>query len=89
MIINIFIPILIIFAKNTNDNELQALCEQIYQEFNGLELNNIDELMKRYMTEEQYSLSQSKAIYQQGLLNIYHKYCINHLCKLCKANLEM
>ena len=87
IVINVFIPLLIIFSKITNDNELHDLCHKIYTEYPGLEENHISHIMRKYVTEEQYALSENKAITQQGLLNIYHKYCINHLCKLCKENM--
>jgi hypothetical protein len=70
-----------------NDIELQDLCQEIYLNYSGLESNNIDQLMKQYMTEEQFLVSQKKAVYQQGLLNVYYKFCINHLCKLCLMNI--
>ena len=89
IVVNIFIPLLIIYSKILNDNELYTLCMKIYHEYNGLQENHISHIMKKYMTEEQYAVSESKAICQQGLLNIYHKYCINHLCKLCRCSFEL
>ena len=77
---------MMIYADRTNEPELKNLCTEIYQTFPGLSNNNIDDIMKTYMTEEQFALSQKKAIYQQGILNIYNKYCQNHLCDLCKEN---
>ena len=88
IVINIFVPILIIYANIMNDPELTSLCYRIYKEFQGLEDNTVSQIMKKYMTEEQFIISQKKAIYQQGILNIYHKYCINNLCKLCRDNMN-
>ena len=87
IVINIFIPVLIVYAKMTSDEELRLLCYDIYNHYDGLINNNIDDLMKTYMTEEQFATTSKKAIYQQGLLNIYHKYCLNHLCEICKDDL--
>ncbi|MCL2064132.1 MAG: DUF2851 family protein [Candidatus Cloacimonetes bacterium] len=87
IVINIFIPILIIYANIMNDSSLLNLCYRIYKDFRGLEENNISQIMRKYMSEEQFIISQKKAIYQQGILNIYHKYCINNLCNMCKENM--
>jgi hypothetical protein len=84
IIINIFIPILIVYAQMVGDEQLDIYCKRIYTEFGALEKNHIDHLMQKYMTADQYDISQQKAIYQQGLLHIYHKYCQNHLCEICK-----
>ena len=87
IVINIFIPILIIYANKNNDSELSRLCYTIYNDFQGLETNNISTIMQKYMSEEQFAISEKKAINQQGILNIYHKFCINNLCKMCKENI--
>ena len=86
ILINIFIPILIVYAKMTNTVDLKETCYAIYKDFTGLLCNNIDDIMKKYMTQDQFTITQTKAIYQQGLMNTYYKYCINHLCEICKDN---
>jgi hypothetical protein len=83
IVVNIFLPILLVYAELTADTELNSLCRLIYTEFDPLSENHTTNIMRNYMTDTQYALSQSKAIYQQGLLHIYHKYCANHLCELC------
>jgi hypothetical protein len=88
IIINIFIPLLLVFSKLNQDLQLGEICYKIYEDFTSLEENHIDNIMNKYMTETQYKKSQSKAIYQQGLMNIYYKYCINHLCELCEHELK-
>ena len=86
IIINIFIPILIVYSALTNDDELAILCHQIYNDFSGLEEHHIDHIMRKYMTEDQYAFVQKKTIYQQGILNVYYLYCINNLCDICSLN---
>jgi len=83
MLINIFIPILMNYATSVGSTELYNLCLQIYSQWEGLKENHIDTLMRKYMTPQQYTLSQKKAIHQQGLLNTYHRYCCSHLCDVC------
>jgi len=83
LVINVFIPILMVYAQQVNDTELGTLCNDIYANFEGLKENYIDQIMHNYLTESQVKLSAKKAIYQQGLLNTYHRYCINHLCDVC------
>lgn len=87
MIVNIFIPLMMIYSNYTNDKKLNSLCKRVYLNISGLELNNICTLMKKYMTKEQFLITQKKAVNQQGLLNIYYKYCINHMCSICKENM--
>jgi hypothetical protein len=86
IVINIFVPILLVYSELTADSELNLLCRTIYNEFDPLSENHTTNIMRNYMTNSQYSISQSKAIYQQGLLHIYHKYCTNHLCEMCVKN---
>jgi len=86
IVVNVFIPLLIIYSKIINDEGLKALCMQIYHEYHGLQENHVSQIMKKYLTDEQYKVTNTRAMYQQGLLNIYHRYCINHLCRLCREN---
>jgi len=83
LVINVFIPILMVYAQQVNDTELGELCNNIYNNFEGLKENFIDQIMHNYLTESQVRLIGKRAILQQGLLNTYHKYCINHLCEVC------
>jgi len=86
IVVNIFIPILMVYATQVGSTSLYELCRRIYAEWEGLKENHIDAIMRKYMTSVQYEISQTKAIYQQGILNTYHRYCINHLCEVCCAD---
>jgi hypothetical protein len=83
IVVNIFIPILLVLAELTADAELNFLCRAIYSDFDPLSENHTTNIMRNFMTDNQYAISQSRSIYQQGLLHIYHKYCANHLCEMC------
>jgi len=79
--LNILLPVLDLYyqkmAMDTRPIEL------LYRDFPGLQANHITRFMSGYMNENQGKLVNTKAIYQQGLLDIYHRYCNWHLCSEC------
>jgi len=84
--VNIFIPLMIIYARINNESDLESMCYTIYSSYSKLAINHEEIHMQKFMTEEQFLIVNKKAIYQQGLLHIYHQFCLNHICAICKEN---
>ncbi|MDD3523392.1 MAG: DUF2851 family protein [Candidatus Cloacimonetes bacterium] len=85
--LNIFLPILCLWqrkmAQDTN------IVMNAYREYSALPENHITRFMHRYLNPSQIELSGSKAIYQQGLMDIYHRFCNWHLCAECKQRADI
>jgi hypothetical protein len=83
ILINIILPLTVIYAREKNYNELENTALQIYESFPGLNDNFITNYISKYMTNEQKTLMSRKAVFQQGLLNLYYEHCQFHDCDNC------
>lgn len=88
ILINIIIPIIYIYSQKMEYEDLASYCIFLYKEFPGLSENTISNTMKKYLTEDIEQFIHTKAVNQQGLIQIYQTYCVNHLCDSCKNHLE-
>lgn len=79
--LNILVPVLALWQQKMAGDTQRVTA--LYQSFPGLPANYITRFMSRYMKPEQVKLTEGKAIYQQGLLDIYHRYCNWHYCAEC------
>lgn len=79
--LNILLPVLSLWEEKLGADARQI--HELYSSFPGLQENYIIRFMARYMNPQQVKLVNSKAIYQQGILDIYHRYCNWHLCEEC------
>lgn len=81
--LNIMLPVMALWAEKTaNDQELEAIYAA-YRAFPALQENYITRFMSRYMNEAQIKIANSKSNYQQGLMDIYHRFCNWHYCQEC------
>lgn len=83
ILVNVIIPIITLYAKKMEYTDLEDYCYFLLKEFPGLSENTISNTMRKYMTDDIDQRVNMKAIYQQGLIQIYQNYCINHLCEMC------
>jgi len=79
--LNIFLPVMKIWKEKMGDDTRSIFAA--YSELKPLQENHITRFMHRYLNPSQLKLAKSKAIYQQGLMDIYHRYCDWHSCKEC------
>lgn len=79
--INIFLPILALWYRKMGEKDSPAI--EAYKSFSALQDNYITRFMHRYLSDSHVKLANSKAVYQQGLIDIYHRFCSWHLCKQC------
>ncbi|KQC11449.1 MAG: hypothetical protein APR54_02815 [Candidatus Cloacimonas sp. SDB] len=85
MMINVILPLAILYARNMSFEDFETTALEVYKNYGGLAENYIIRNLAKFMTANQRKLISKKAIYQQGLLDIYYDYCINHSCAGCKA----
>ncbi len=84
--VNIFLPICNLYwSKHSEDREEQRVLG-LYTNHPPLQENHITRFMERYLSPAQIALSNSKALYQQGLIEIFHRHCHYHLCAECVAS---
>lgn len=81
--LNIFLPIFQLWAAKTNDTELQNDVREAYQKHPGLAQNHITRMMGSFTDPQYQKMIDSRAIYQQALIELHHRYCRFHLCDEC------
>lgn len=81
--INIILPLVSLYAKRNNYSQLSKAAQEVYMNYRKLPENHLTKAMQRYMEEMQIKIARKKAIYQQGLLHVYHNYCQYYNCKEC------
>ncbi len=79
--LNIYLPVMTIWREKMSLDTEPFL--KAYRDFPPLQENFITRFMERYINPSQLKLAKSKAIYQQGLLDIYHRFCNWHSCTQC------
>ncbi len=83
ILINIILPLTVIYAREKKYKQLEDVAINIYQSFPGLSANYLTQYMEKFLNEEQKKVIRKRAIYQQGLLNIYYENCQYHSCEDC------
>jgi hypothetical protein len=87
MLINIFLPIIILYGDKMGFQKLRENAWIVYSSFQGLPSNFIEQhIEQKYLNESQRKLIAQKAIYQQGLLKLYFDFCRSHNCELCSIH---
>ena len=88
ILINIILPLTILYAREKHYAKLEDAANTIYQNYPGLPANYLTQYMAKFLNEDQKQLIRTKAIYQQGLLNIYYENCQYHSCEDCSHLIE-
>lgn len=83
ILINIILPLTVVYAREKNYKELEKVAFDIYLNYPGLPANYITNYMEKLVDEKQKKLFRKRAVYQQGILNIYYKNCQHHYCDAC------
>ena len=84
ILVNIILPLIIIYAREKKYTQLENTAVSIYENFPGLPANYLTQYMEKFLNIEQKALIRKRSIYQQGLLNIYYENCQHHYCEACK-----
>jgi len=83
ILINIILPLTIIYAREKKYSELEETALIIYSTYPGLTGNYITNFMEKYLSDTQKKQIKRKAVYQQGLLKLYYQNCQFHDCENC------
>lgn len=84
ILVNIILPLSILFAEKMNYPDFQKVAWELYADFKALPENYLIENMKKFMDSSQRKLISRKAIYQQGLIQIYYSFCQHQYCQSCE-----
>jgi len=82
--INVILPLVVVYAREKNYQNLESVAIQIYENYHSLSENYISKYMKLFMNIEQKKLISQKEMFQQGILKLYFDNCKNHDCEACE-----
>ncbi|MEN6445657.1 MAG: DUF2851 family protein [Candidatus Cloacimonas sp.] len=85
--INIYLPILYLYYQKLAKAEMTESILQSYVTFKALPENYITRFMCNHINSSQVKAVNSKTLYQQGLIDIYYRFCRYHLCSECLKNI--
>jgi hypothetical protein len=85
--VNIFLPVAFLYFDKNNDLENPQKCTEIYGKHPPLQENHITRYMARYLSVSHNSIVNTRAIYQQGLMELFHRFCHYHLCGECASSM--
>lgn len=83
--VNIFLPVSFMYCEKHSDAENVERILNYYTQFPALQENHIIRYMGRYLSPAHMKAVNSKTVLQQGLMEIFHRYCRHHLCAECQA----
>ena len=82
--LNIYLPIMYLYAQKTADEGMQNSVMESWNTFAALQENHIIRFMCRHISPSQVKLVGKRALYQQGMMDIFYRSCRYHLCSQCK-----
>lgn len=81
--INIYLPIMYLYAQKVSDGGLSASVMESWNSFGALPENYITRFMGRHINKGQIAKVNKSSLYQQGLMDIFYRTCRYHLCEEC------
>jgi hypothetical protein len=82
--LNIYLPIMYLYAQKLSDTAMTQSVMESWDTFAALEENYITRFMCRHINPSQISAVNKRALYQQGLIDLFYRTCRYHLCEQCK-----
>jgi len=83
ILLNILLPITELYYEKTANETQQQRMFALYREFPGLPVNRIITFMLKHLSKTQARQAVSKATFQQGLIELYYRFCQYHYCNDC------
>ncbi|ACZ42719.1 hypothetical protein Tter_1813 [Thermobaculum terrenum ATCC BAA-798] len=83
MIVNVVLPFNVALGRHIEDQQIESLATRMWQEIPLLPTNKIDRLMRSNLKLQAPGKLIYKARHQQGLLQIYKKFCRYQMCAHC------
>ncbi|PKN79731.1 MAG: DUF2851 domain-containing protein [Candidatus Cloacimonetes bacterium HGW-Cloacimonetes-1] len=84
--VNIILPILYLYSEKNGELESKKELFYLYSIHPGLMDNRVLNFMKTHASPSVSTLIDSKVILQQGLIDLYYRFCQYHLCEACVSN---
>jgi len=88
IIVNIVLPLTVLYARKMNFRALETLAYQTYTSFKGLSDNFINSYLGTFMASETITEINKRSLLQQGCIQLYANFCIRHECNLCLESAE-
>jgi len=85
--INIYLPIIYLYYQKMANAEMLESVLESYLTFKALPENYITRFMCNHINSSQVKAVNNKTLYQQGLIDIYYRFCRHHLCSECVKNI--
>ncbi len=82
--LNIYLPLMYLYARKTAQSALAASLKTSWREFKPLADNFILRYMSLKINPSQHKILHGKSLFQQGMIDIYYRYCRYHQCPECK-----
>jgi len=83
MVVNVILPFFYAWGGSTSQARQRGQARQMYQTYPRLEQNQITRQMGRQLFGEKHSGIVTSARRQQGLIHIYHNFCLDAECATC------
>ncbi|MDY0151061.1 MAG: DUF2851 family protein [Candidatus Cloacimonas sp.] len=84
--LNIYLPIMYLYAQKMADQNLAESIMLSWNNFTALADNYITRFMCRHVNSSQVKAVNAKSLYQQGLMDIFYRFCRFHRCEECKQS---
>jgi len=84
ILINIILPIIMLYAEQNKFEDLKNAVQNIYLEYPGLLSNSIITHMETGMENFQTKMTRRSAVLQQGVMELYYAYCEYRMCEMCR-----
>lgn len=82
--LNIYLPIIYLYAHKLGHSEMERTILESWSGFKALADNYLIRYMQNHLNPSQQSLIRHKSLYQQGLIDIFYRYCRYHQCPQCR-----
>lgn len=83
--VNICLPVFYLWGQKTSDNLLMAETRDAYLKHRGLAGNQLIRMMSDHTDPRQQKMINSKAVYQQALIELHQRFCRYHICDECRT----
>jgi hypothetical protein len=84
--VNIFLPVAYVYFEKHSDTDALERILAVYKSFPALQENHILRHMGRYLSDGHVRAVSGKTILQQGLIEIFHRFCSYRLCQECVSS---
>lgn len=82
--VNVCLPLFYLWGQKTGNEELLNQTQTAYINHKGLSENYLTRLMAKHIDPAYQKLVNTKAIYQQALIELHQRFCKYHFCDECR-----